>query len=119
MRFVYECEICGGSVSIFCGVNDVKPKSVACPACGKDDSCLRSYRIPRVARTGWPMESEALGVHPDQIEEYAKDAARKGVPTQFTEEGNPIFESRKHRYNYMKLYGYYDKDAGYGDRTRG
>jgi hypothetical protein len=61
------------------------------------------------------VKSVALAVHPDQRGEATDDAAKRGVPTAFTDDGRPVFESREHRKKYMRAYGYYDRDAGYGD----
>jgi hypothetical protein len=61
------------------------------------------------------QKSIALAVHPSQVEEASSDAVRKGVPTEFTRDGRPIFESRAHRKKYFQAYGYFDRDAGYGD----
>jgi hypothetical protein len=69
---------------------------------------------------GWkPIESDALGVHPSQINEAREDAIKKGVPTDFTPTGEPILRTREHRKKYMQAYGFYDRDAGYGDAQRG
>lgn len=66
--------------------------------------------------SGWPIESDAAGVHPDQVPEAMAHAASKGVPTEFnTKTGNPIFRSRKHRNAFLKAHDMRDRDAGYGD----
>ncbi len=66
--------------------------------------------------TGWPMESDAAGVHPEQVGEAMAHAVSQGVPTEFNREtGNPIFRSRQHRNDFLKAHGLKDKDAGYGD----
>lgn len=64
---------------------------------------------------GKRIKSIALAVHPDQVEEATKDAVARGVPTEFTADGRPILTDRNHRKQYMKAYGYFDRDAGYGD----
>ncbi len=65
---------------------------------------------------GWrKLKSVALAVHPSQVGEAAQDAEARGVPTSFTADGCPVFESRTHRKRYMQAYGYFDRDAGYGD----
>lgn len=72
------------------------------------------------ALVGWkPIVSDALGVHPHQVNEAREDAMKKGVPTDFTPTGEPILRSREHRKAYMRAYGFYDRDAGYGDAQRG
>jgi hypothetical protein len=69
---------------------------------------------------GWkPLVSDALAVHPRQVQEAIADAAKKGVPTEFQKDGRPILRSREHRKAYMKAYGFFDKAAGYGDAQPG
>ncbi len=103
---------------------------MACKKCGKsfgemcETTCFgqankeaRASRMERRKTHGiFPaLHSDALAVHPDQISDAEKDAAVKGVQTDFDKEGRPIFRSRQHRSKYLRAYGYYDKDAGYGD----
>jgi hypothetical protein len=65
------------------------------------------------------MESEALAVHPSQVSEAHHDAVKMGVPTEFNSRtGAPIFRSKQHRKQYCETYGFYDKNAGYGDPTK-
>lgn len=63
----------------------------------------------------WPMHSDALAVHPDQVQEATESARKRGVPTEYNAEGLPKLESRGHRRRLMKAYGYNDNDGGYGD----
>lgn len=56
-----------------------------------------------------PLHSEALAVHPSQIQEAAGDAMRKGVPTEFDRIGRPIFTSSRHFRQYAKAYGFRHK----------
>lgn len=65
---------------------------------------------------GWPLESDAAGVHPDQVNEAMVHAVSQGVPTEFNPKtGNPIFRSRRHRNDFLKAHGLRDNNAGYGD----
>lgn len=66
---------------------------------------------------GWkkPIESDALAIHPDQIPEAEAHAEKHGVPTQFIEDGRPIFTSREHRRKYMRSVGVHDRRGGYSD----
>jgi hypothetical protein len=53
-----------------------------------------------------PMASRALKVNPSQIAE-AKDVAKaKGVPTEFTDDGRPVFTSSRHFREYAKRHGF-------------
>ncbi len=61
------------------------------------------------------LKSVALAVHPDQVAEACADAEAKGVPTNFTADGCPEFRDRDHRKRYLQAYGFFDRDAGYGD----
>lgn len=68
--------------------------------------------------SGWsqPILSDALAVHPDQIQEARDKAIRLEVPTDFTPDGRPILTSREHRRRYMqRVEGCHDKSGGYGD----
>ncbi len=63
----------------------------------------------------WPMKSWSAGVHPDQVGEAAAHAAKLGVPTSFTPDGDAIFRDRAHRKQFLKAHGMHDKDGGYSD----
>lgn len=75
----------------------------------------RSGEMPMLgnsAHRGWPILSDAMAVHPLQVQEAEADAARKGVPTQFeTQYGRPIFRNREHRRQYIKKYGIIDRSS--------
>ena len=66
---------------------------------------------------GWPIVSDALGIHPDEVARIGRELHEHGVTTQFTSEGQPIFENREHRRRYMKQVGAFDRSGGYGDAT--
>jgi len=77
---------------------------------------LRAGEPCFVASTrGWPLVSEAMGVHPSQVQAVMADDRRKGVPTDYTRDGCPIFTSRAHRKRYCEAHGYFDRNGGYGD----
>ncbi len=65
---------------------------------------------------GWkPILSEALAVHPEQVQEAIEDAKKKGVPTDFLPDGRAVLTSRSHRKAYLRAYGFHDRSGGYGD----
>jgi len=68
---------------------------------------------------GWPMYSDALAVHPSLRVQAEKDAAAKGCPTEFLPDGRPVFRDRNHRKQFLQTYGYFDRNAGYGDAADG
>lgn len=61
------------------------------------------------------LHSEALAVHPGQVEEARLSAENHGIPTEFDDLGRPVFTSRSHRKRYCRAYNYHDNDGGYGD----
>lgn len=63
-------------------------------------------------------ESNAMGVHPDQIPEAMADARSKGVKIDFTPDGTAYWkgvDARQRRKEYCRAYGFHDRDGGYGD----
>ena len=56
----------------------------------------------------WPLHSDALGVCPNQIEEFRESARRDGVTTDFTPSGEPILTSHAHRRKYLRHRGFHD-----------
>lgn len=61
----------------------------------------------------WPLVSVAAGIHRDKVREYMEKDRLHGVPTEYTDEGDPIFTSANHRRKYLKLHQLYDKKAFY------
>lgn len=59
--------------------------------------------------------SDALAVHPDQVNEAREDAVKRGVPTEFLRDGRPIMRDRAHQKRYLRCYGFYNRDGSYGD----
>lgn len=57
-----------------------------------------------------PVHSLSLRVRPDQIEEARQVAKHKGVPTDFTPDGRPIFNSSRHMRTYAIRHGYRHQD---------
>lgn len=64
----------------------------------------------------WPIESDAAGVHPSQIEETRAHDAKHGVGgTDYTRDGRPILTDKSHRKRYLRAHGLHDNDGCYGD----
>lgn len=63
----------------------------------------------------WPILSDVMGVHPDDIPAAAARDRQLGVPTGYTPDGRAVFESRGHRARFLKAHGYHDRKGGYGD----
>ena len=117
-QYSYTCEQCGETTEITAGMKEEHPDSVTCPKC--QGKALRDIgrdlmsRKQRRANT-WPLASDAMGVHPDQIEEFTKDARERGVPIEFDRLARPIFTGPRHRRDYCRAYGVHDLNGGYSD----
>lgn len=62
--------------------------------------------------TGWPMVSEAMAVHPKQLELARKlDRDRGAPPTEYTPKGQPIFTSERHKRAFIKAHGVHDNNS--------
>jgi hypothetical protein len=82
---------------------------------------LKRYPLPRPRKgsivggtpcKGWPMRSEALAVHPDQVDEANARNKESGVNVQYEPAtGVPIIPDRTERRKLLKLEGMIDKDS--------
>ena len=61
------------------------------------------------AKSGWPFECFASGVHPSQAGELRAHLASKGVPTEVTSDGNPVYRNPTHRRRALKARGMFDR----------
>ncbi len=115
----YHCESCAENFSVFKPMAEYQTPA-HCPKCAKP--AARNYlaeHCDQKAHAGnWPMKSEALGVHPDQIGEAREQSIKLGVPTEFTKDGRPILTSPKHRKRYAEALGFHDRNGGYSDPVR-
>ena len=68
---------------------------------------------------GWKkQESLALAVHPDQVPEVVERNRKLGVYCDYNKDGLPIITSRQERRKLMVAHGHFDRNAGYGDKTK-
>lgn len=59
----------------------------------------------------WPMVSRAAGVSAEQIPEVMEVDKKFGVKTEYTRDGNPIFNSKRHRDRYLRVHQMHDNDS--------
>ena len=62
----------------------------------------------------WPRESSAMGVAAEQVPEAMAEDRRKGVPTDYTADGDPILTSPGHEKQYMKAHGFHHRGGAMG-----
>lgn len=73
--------------------------------------------LPLLAQTSscWPMKSDALAVHPKQIEQVRARNKKHGLNIEYAPDGRPILQDRGMRRDLMKIEGVHDNNGGYGD----
>ena len=113
--YSYICEACGHKQEVGRGMNDDE-LPVLCNVCGF--VMHRDWQADfgrQYHGDIWPMESYAAGVHPKQIPDMVKFDKEHGVPTDYSEDGDPVFRGPKHRRKYCEAHGLFDRNAGLSD----
>ena len=117
MIYCYICQ-CGNKTEKNVPMSEFA-EHIVCDKCGKLMGIdLRAQHCKTPKPSCWPMESDAMGVHPAQAKEYSDFLRERGVPTEINADGNPILTSRHHRKLVCAATGQYDRNAGYGDQSR-
>lgn len=65
--------------------------------------------------SAWPMLSEAMAVHPRQVEEATARNRKHGVAVDYTSDGRAILADRGQRRDLMRLERCHDNHGCYGD----
>lgn len=117
MIYCYTCK-CGNKIEKSLPLRKFR-EHIRCPACGgkMGIDIAAQQKDVKGALGGWPKESDALGVHPAQAEEFKRFLRERGVPTEVKPNGNPICVSQKHQKQICAATGMYDRNAGYGDQA--
>lgn len=64
----------------------------------------------------WPMVSEAMAVHPDQVDDANARAKRHGLTgVKYNKKGFVELSDRGSRKKLLRLEGFHDNHGGYGD----
>jgi hypothetical protein len=68
----------------------------------------------------WPMDSDALACHPEQIQELMNRNKKHGITgVSYKPDGTAVLADRGARRDLMALEGLHDKQGGYGDDHAG
>lgn len=82
-------------------------------------SMMGEEAMPAQTTGAWPIASEAMAVHPDQIHDVLKRNKKHGLGNiEYDRTGRPILKDRGMRRDLMKLECVHDKHGGYGDDHR-
>lgn len=72
--------------------------------------------LAKLGKAGWPIQSEALAVHPTQVKAMSERCRREGVRTEFNATtGAPILTDKVHRKRYLKMERCHDRNSFNGD----
>lgn len=74
-------------------------------------SLAAELRTKTVPARNWPLECVASGVSPEQSGALAAHLEAKGVPTEVSRNGNPIYRDAHHRQRALRARGLFDKDS--------
>lgn len=118
--YCFKCFDCDYTVEKTLPIEQCGERPV-CPNCGvstERDFVAEQADVPHHPGT-WPLKSDALGVHPSQVNEAVEQSRKLGVPTEFTPDGRAVLTSQAHRKRYAEAVGFYDRNGGYGDPRKG
>jgi len=87
------------------------PKSIDLGARGIAKRCWGAEDKSVPSEKGWPIECVASGGNAKQRNELVDYFKKKGVPTDVTKDGNPVYRDKRHRDKALKARGYFDKNA--------
>lgn len=60
---------------------------------------------------GWPLTCYASGVHAGDAQALRDEFKRVGVPTEVTNDGDPVYTSPEHRRRALKARGFFDRSS--------
>ena len=81
---------------------------------------VEATKVPRAQRVfvagvggkaGWPVLSDAMGVHPDQRQEAYEESVALGVPTEYNSKGQAVVTSESHRRKLAKGLQLHDRNC--------
>lgn len=70
---------------------------------------VESVSVP--SSRGWPMVCKASGVSPEDASKLRDYLKRRGVPTEVSSDGDPIYTSANHRKAALKARGLHDNNS--------
>jgi len=117
--YLYRTEDGAYATSITCPISKMRRKIRMPNGYWAYRDIAAEHRDARSGDGGWPIKSDAMGVHPSQRKSMTAFCDKMGVPTEFGADGRPILRDRAHRAAHMKIRGCFDMDGGYGDAQQG
>lgn len=62
-------------------------------------------------KRGYPIKAVSMAVHSSQREEAMEHDRKRGVPTEYTSGGRPIWRDAAHRKAFLKIHGVHDRNC--------
>lgn len=118
--YCYTCPECSSQFERTRPIAECRAKTLCeCGSVAERDIVREQRGTFHAYEATYPRLSNALACHPDQVGEMTAEATRREVPTEFSQEGQAVIRSRSHQKKYEEAFGYFNKDAGYGDSRQG
>jgi hypothetical protein len=113
-HFIYHRD---GSVTCFLEGKEVTREEFDAAFPAKLDDLLEEGQAPDGHRpSAWPMISDALAVHPKQIEQAMERNKRMGVAgVEYLQDGRAVLKDRGMRRDLNRVEGFHDNNGGYMD----
>lgn len=104
----------GGTFTYYLGDREVTEEEYRAATPSK--LALGEESLAGSTKTCWPMTSEALAVHPNQVAKANKRNKEHGVNVVYDPKtGCAVLPDRGERKRLLKLEGFHDNRGGYGD----
>ena len=75
------------------------------------DLPLERKPITKQCKRGYPIKSNVFATTSKGVKKAMAEAAKRGVPTEFTPDGTCVLRDAAHRKAYMKAFGYHDRNS--------
>jgi hypothetical protein len=87
------------------------PSHIVLPGGSRAKRCFQAETKSFPPTKGWPLTCFASGVHASQAQDLRQHLADKGVPTEVTSDGDPVYRDAQHRRKALKARGFVDKSS--------
>ncbi len=67
--------------------------------------------VNKRCKRGYPIKSVACAVISKNAKKAEAEAAKRGVPTEYTKGGRPILRDAQHRKQFLKAFGLHDRNS--------
>ena len=87
------------------------PRSITIDRCRFNRALYAEFKSVPASSSSWPMTCHASGVNPEQAGELRSLLRENGVPTDVTNDGDPVYRDKNHRKKALKVRGLVDRSS--------